>query len=159
MIYKNLDAVYNLDLLVLIRNYKECIMSHLTRDDDQHDVAKVQEAFRQYIKVLEVFENSTVRKYWIYYEDLIQDPGPTIKGIANHFGYNLDNVLNDLDHFLEASRQDYIRRLGTPQTSGKEAVYFSPLTEHYDFDWDHEMYCLNPEFYDRYLKIYGEKND
>jgi hypothetical protein len=152
------DAVDD-KLLTIIRNYKECIMSHLTRDDDQHNITKIKEAFVQYIKVLEVFENSECTKCLIYYEDLITNPTSTLQKIANCFGYDIKRVLDNLDVLLEESRQSYIRELGTTQTSGKTIIHFTPITKHYKFDWDHEVRNLNPELYDKYLKLYGEIND
>ena len=158
LINSGLDAIHDGELLLLIRNYKECIMSHLTRDDDQHDVSKIKEAFRQYIKVLEVYEASICKKHWIYYEELVTDPATTLQGVANYFDYNMKRVIEELDYYLAASRRSYISKLRQPQTSGKETIYFTPLTKLYDFDWDAEMYYATPELYDKYLKIYGDNS-
>ena len=159
MINKDIDAFNDKELLVLIRNYKECIMSHLTRDDNQLDVSKIKKAFEQYIKVLEVYEASTCKKHLIYYEELITYPATTLQSAADYFGYNIKQVIEKLDYYLAASRQNYISKLGKTQTSGKETIHFTPLTQHYNFNWDKEISSLNPELYDKYLKIYGDDNE
>ena len=89
MINSGRDSISDGELLVLIRNYKECIMSHLTRDDDQHNTSKIQQAFKQYIKVLEVYEASTCKKGICYYENLINNPYQAMKNIADLFVYNI----------------------------------------------------------------------
>jgi hypothetical protein len=68
-------------------------------------------------------------------------------------------TIDDLDTYIEASRVNYTNKLGATMTSGKEIIHFAPLTKENEFDWDDEMRLLNPDLYDKYLKIYEWSNN
>jgi hypothetical protein len=129
-------------------------MSHLSRDDDQNDKEKIDEAFKQYMKVLEVYTASTCHKTFFYYEDLIRWPKWIVRCLADYFDLNMSHIIDNIDAYVEDSRKNYKKTLGNPQTDGKSATYFEPLTEKYDFDWDDEVRNLNPKLYDSYLSAY-----
>lgn len=144
-------------IIMLIRNYKEGILSHLTRDDDQFDMEKINQAFMYYTKVLNTYEKSTCKKTFQYYEDLIEDPVKVLNDISNTFGFNFDHIIENIDIYLDRGRSQYIKRHGPTQTNGKEKIHFSSSIKHnYNFDWDQKMKQLNPILYNKYLSHYGD---
>ena len=152
---------HNHSLLMILRDYKECILSHLTRDNDQCDLQKVDAAFVEYVKVLEVYEKSEANKTLVYYEDLITDAGLAheLKRIGNHFNLMVDSIIRNLYHYRARAMQNYVNELGATQTTGQEKVHFAPLTANHCFDWDQTMRDMNPLLYDKYLVHYGVNNE
>jgi len=142
-------------VLLILRNYKECILSHLIRDDDQKDLDKLGNAFIQYMKAVEVFHASNVPRLFVYYEDLITNLAGEMTKIAKHFDLQMDHVINNIDTYRTKSMTQYNKVFGKSQTDGKTPAHFTPLTNDYDFNWDEQMRQLNPRLYDAYLIRYG----
>jgi len=156
---KYLARTFNHFVLV-IRNYRECVMSQLARGNEQNDLAKIKTAFVELMIGLSTYEKSQMHKTFIYYEDFVVDPITTVIHLGEFLGVGYQHIVNDVDNFLEFSSNDYKARLGSPLTNGKDVLHFTPLTyENYDFDWDKEVRHLNEDLYDKYLSRYGEVNE
>ena len=91
--------------LLLLRNYKECIVSHSARteDFDRNFYAQTQgsrNGILDYIGCLEIYESWRGKKALIYYEDLIRDPEPELIRVLELLGVdknNLRELINNMD--------------------------------------------------------------
>jgi len=160
MLNKNIDSFgHECVLLMILRNYKECIMSHLSRHGNEHKPERIELAYTHYAKILSVYWNTRVPKILFYYEDIITQPVKYIQQIAEYFGTDVSHIVADMNGYLTRSRESYMGALGNCQTDGKQTIHFTPLTKEYDFDWDQRMRDTAPGLYDEYLTRYGETND
>jgi len=109
-------------LIVLVRNYKECIPRHHgNRNIDGMFYAQTQghrDGSLDYVGILETYEAWRGNKVLIYYEDLMSDPEPKLRkvmGILN----SEESLLNELMDNLDLHRKRSIRvYAGEDQTGG-----------------------------------------
>lgn len=147
-------------LILVIRNYRECVMSQLTRGDQQNDPARIKVAFIEYMIGISTYDKYKNKKTVIYYEDFITKPVEIVTQLGAFLNTKYSHMTEDIDAFMEFSSNNYKQRLGNPLTSGREVQHFTPITySNYDFDWQKEIRHLNEDLYDKYLSRYGEVNE
>ena len=93
-------------LILLLRDFKECIVSHL------HENAVQIPAIKQYLTCIQTFDDWSSPKLLIYYHDLILRPCQTVVKLAKFFDPPIDTTkvqefCDSLEKHQECSRNSY----------------------------------------------------
>lgn len=163
IIPKGLDPSRN-KLLVVLRNYKECLVQTLqwTPSEFLNGITKDHRDYKIYIDNLYYYDEwgDPSTKLLIFYEDLISDPATQITRIAKFFDIEdskVEEFMENYDYWREVVYQGYARQhIHDPPTSGgNKKVYHSK-----DFpleilrEADHHIKERHPMIWDKYLSRY-----
>ena len=135
-------------LILLLRNYKECVPRH---GASLPDGACAQ---GNYWKNIMVFHKYPHKKMLLYYEDLITTPFATILNLATFLDLPQSNVMEFFDNF-EQHRQDSLSNYTGSVTRGDKLLHHSLVIEE-DLQREHDesLRARNEQVYDLYLKRY-----
>ena len=146
-------------LILLLRDYKECITRH--RGPNQIDPSQCDGQCQQgnYLLNVVTFHNWSSSKLIIYYEDFLTNPKDTLYSIARFLGLDItlvDNFVQQYDNHKDRSITIY-NTFSESKTSGDldKLVYHSKgmAPEKYRI-WDNNLRKKNPTIYDEYLLRY-----
>ena len=175
-LWRSHEAKYirNLDpntskLLLVIRNYKECIVRKVLQMDDpsftpsklRNCVVNNEADFRQYMDNLSYYNAwpNDETKLIIYYEDLISQPRVEISKILDFFGEqdaDVDGFFADYDTWMQKIMNSYKKQHGTQYSSGgNKEIYHSknfPVSILQEIDQSIEN--RYPELWEKYLNRY-----
>ena len=167
------------NLLLLVRNYKEVIIRHnleITEDKDYNfynSMEKMPDDWTQpavsYIHPIYVYDNyreimsnfcnaENLRKHLVYYEDLVDNPIPTIQNMAKEMGFCADDFLQNYEYHRDRSVNAYNTQDegGSWTKAGDVFPYREKITEDQKRAWDQHLKTNFPILFDRYLKRYEE---
>lgn len=153
------DLDYAEGIVVLVRNYKECIPRHLRNTQKNQQV--ITKAFIKslniagegsYIHPLDMLENFDGPKHLIFYEDLITKPVKVMKRLAKKMELDASAVLDNFEEHWNISISNY----GPGSfTQGKNLLeHSSLLTPDICQEWDKKIIERHPELYKKYLQRY-----
>ncbi len=165
-----LEDIENLSgpMILIVRNYKECIPSQLLRDRMQATyqdlVAGIENREHYYFTNIEIFDAYKGRKLLIYYEDFMKKPKETLKKILDFSGLEEENV----DIFIAELSQhkekviEYYRKVGnfSSVTKGEDQNYFQKnMALNEKKNLDQFIAKRYPYIADKYLSRYFENNE
>lgn len=163
-------------LILIVRNYKECIPRHLNlkKDDLKAILTDLQGASplesgienTDYIADLKLFDSLEYNKLLIYYEDLITDPSGQILQVIEFlkkYKVRIDDrrlqlFLERYEHHVRASLSLY-RKINNPVTAGSQdklLFYSKFLSDDIKHTLDNHLTKNFPEVTERYLSRYLE---
>jgi len=145
-------------LILLIRNYKECIIRHSL----QANAAHLYTSIPQYISAIIFFEEFKGPKILIYYEELMANPQKEILRLGQFINecseYNVDDevekFLTNLKYHQQQSLESHPCAYANQTSGKKEYHYIYHLTKHQSKVWDYIIKYVYPEQYKKYLKRY-----
>lgn len=157
-------------VILLIRNYKECLLRQNSNWWNKTNDIKV---FLNsslifppadwYIKNIIEYDKYKGNKICIYYEDLITESVSEIKGMSRFLNCNNDKVeefINNLEYHFKNSVSKY-QASGHKSNTAKERKtnYHSSknLTTHQSLEFDNYYSSKYPRIFNRYLKRYDER--
>lgn len=165
----------NIDLILIVRNYKECIVKHnkdkvangMNIDDifDRSLSTGYDNTIPSYIHPLYIYDiwPDNKRKHLVYYEDLMSTEEETIEKLAYFLqdAKGLANIFYDFIKNLEYHKRYSITLYENPdnksETKGEELIYHSKtLTDKQKIEWDKKIRTLYPTIYHRYLHRYKD---
>lgn len=162
--WKISDKISNDDsLLLIVRNYKECLVRHHSGQNDVDGI--INKYGENYLNLVEKFDNFEGNKFFVYYEDLINDNEFQrilfdIKNFLNCInGLNISNkkvekFLNELDWHRKNSLSSYS---GTSQTGGEKVKYHQKTLNQKEREkMDEYFWDKNSILSDKYLSKYKE---
>jgi|7_EtaG_2_1085326.scaffolds.fasta_scaffold00195_29 hypothetical protein len=157
-----------LPLIVLVRNYKECILRHTAPSPKNRFLLKVKDYWEDYYRSLKFYDKHPGPKLLFYYEDLIDDK-------------KLVDVLHELNEFMSSSPPCYeellqrfieklqihreqslefynaVAQVGGSHSDSKSSIFHSRQFElHKKQDVDNHFESVEPELYKKFLKRYKE---
>jgi FkbM family methyltransferase len=169
---KNSYDMNNDNLILLVRNYKECIVRHHMVGIDGPDrmfysqTQGYRDGSLDYIGCIQIYEEWGARKLLIYYEDLISDPEPELVKVLDLLGANrthLSELMNNLDSHRKQSVSLYT---GNKKTSGQQSCtqgdpnkllfHSKGLTDRQRTEWDQHLVRNYPDITGKYLMRYQE---
>lgn len=150
-------------LLVIVRDYKECIPRHLESFKEQpvtiiNNMKRMTETLGtqnplSYIHPLHEYNEFKGSKLLIYYEDLISNPEKQILRLAKFLGVEktttYSNFIKELDRHKDVSIFDY--GPGNSQTGGKQLDYHKSIFN------QEQLFQIDEIFVNKYIKRYREK--
>ncbi len=151
-------------LVLILRNYKECIASDLARESPSLVFMKMEKRIKLtenvYFTNLEVFDQYQGKKLLLYYEDLMERPKETLAKLCK-FVNRPCNLSEFIAHLPEHKEKllDYYMRLGSSQsfTKGEDQKFFSSkFTSKQKTSLDDIVKKKYPELTKKYLKRYLE---
>lgn len=142
-------------LVVVVRNYKECIVRHRYHLEERKRPFALETESRFYVAPLAYFDHHVCPKLLLYYEDLIEKPVLAITSLARFLEIPEQTCIDFLDRYQE-HRTRSIRSYPS-HTLGEQTVYhLFQLSLPERRAWDDQIRTLNPALYDRYLTRYQE---
>lgn len=152
-------------IIMILRDYKEAITRHAKssnlktpQEQKEHFIQETQGSSNQgvdYISIIETYDKFPGNKMFIYYEDLITNPGKEISKIVKFLQLdekNLRDFLSEYSIHHERSASSY--HAGS-YTRGKNIHYhISSLSNDYISFMDDYIKNLHPKIYEQYLKRY-----
>lgn len=148
-------------LIVVIRDYKECLLSHALRGSSISIEAIKKELTSSgwYLQVLETFDKwPQDRKLLLYYEDLVLEPEMTFQKLARFFQTDQKNVsafITDLE--AHCSNAMYIQQTyGDRSLSGGKSTNFHKKALPVEAQKSLDELCMEnaPELTKKYLLRY-----
>jgi len=161
--YYNIDQSKN-KLVVLLRNYKECIVRNLyiTEKELVKEITSDQKHFSLYISNLNLYHNwkDENTKLLIYYEDLIQKPRQTIEKLLAFLEEPLDGLedfFDNYDYWKNKAISSYKRQYGHNISSGgqKEIHHSKDFSIQSLHKIDQHIQETYPELWENYLSRYA----
>lgn len=156
-LYKKYDKK-NDSLILLLRNYKECIPRHNYRNEISLDIlrgsargGKVNKKNRvDYVSNIQEWEKWNKNKWIVYYEDLINDPENTLAGLLLFlgFGNKLSKIKELIDNF-EFHKNKSLSLYKNSHTQGNDVSYHVDKIKRPDI-WDNYMEQFNLKVINRY---------
>jgi hypothetical protein len=145
-------------LVVLVRDYRECIIRQIYRDDEaitnemidlMMDRKHKEPAYDvySYFQNLRVYDTLMSPKVLVYYEDLMTYGLEGFKPIADLLDLNI-SLLN-----WDREFQESLRRYTAPKMSGGKLKFHQHKIEDIDY-YNKKVLGIDPEMVDRYLKRY-----
>lgn len=127
-------------IICLVRNYKECFMSHVgfIGDDKIEGLEGSKNIGPDYIRVLQIFDECKGKKYLIYYEDLMTDFELELRKLLDFLSQlnkfkqrmTVKEFIEELDYHKKASMDFYNTEVNISRSDGKSTIYHSKkLTE------------------------------
>jgi len=156
----------NNNLILLLRNYKECITSHrkLTESLFVSNLLNSKHAFMErYVNVLKLYDEWEGKKLLIFYEDLISDPLKNILKIVNFFDDKLklkpEEFFKNYDYYRSTVYNSYSNQWGYKfRSDGFSAIHHSKnFSENNHIIIDKFIMESYPYLWDKYLKRYEYK--
>lgn len=152
-------------LILLLRNYKECIRRH--REDNYFDdlISKkycIKEE-PSYLMNLKLFDECNLEKIYIYYEDLIVYPKETLIKVFNFMNiktYDIDNFMKNYKIHKNKSVSKYkdIFKKENQTTNGDKLLYYSLGKEKENKLMEDYLKFYFPKLYNKFLKVYDENS-
>jgi hypothetical protein len=159
-------------MILLLRNYKECILRHQCYKDNKELKDNWKNIFKKdlleesregyylgYMKGVQCFDKWPAKKLLVYYEDLISDQHKTLKQILNFLeisDQHLDSFVKDLDVHKKISVSMY-SYWSPSRTKGDNAKYHSSnISKDDKLEIDNMVKEKYPVLYKKYLTRYGE---
>jgi len=138
-------------LILLIRNYKEVIPSHMNK----------LEVSKFYFNILEAYENwNPANRILIYYEDFISNPEVELVRLLQFLNEPPKYLINFLENYKFHKTQcinDYAKNISKPITQGNTALFYSKkysITELIEID--EKIKKMYPILAKKYLTRYFE---
>ncbi len=163
-----LESIKNLSgpLILIVRNYKECIPSHIQRIKKDpltfsEIINRISTTESYYFRNLQIYDRYRGKKILIYYEDLIKDPANTLKQISkfiNKEPLNLMDFINNLPLHKNIVIE-YYQTIGKFEsiTRGDVELYFSSkLSKQQNVEIDKLVESKYPYITRKYLSRYKE---
>lgn len=154
-------------LILIIRDYKECIISHLRKinKDKEIDSLTFQHELNLYFKLLNYYDNFEGKKMIIYYEDLIQKTDEVLNQLKN-FIPNIQNsfyldFLKNIDHHCYLSSNGKNRSWGGSNSNREISFHFTnsnPSEKKNILDTIKIFRKTHTPLFRKYLKPYLERN-
>ncbi len=159
-------------LIVIVRNYRECMMRHHNnRDDRMLDFLNFEDSyFKQlgqaeqlfesrksgYILTLKCYEKwNPATRFLVYYEDLINDPETTLKSLMRFLGQD-EALVDDFMADFEAKRDESYDRYRNPQSRYSNLLYHTSLmAEEVILGCDEFMRTKYPDYWEKYLSRFA----
>ena len=156
-------------LIVIVRNYRECMMRHHNNRDDRmldfmrfedSNLNRMEQLFEAnrngYILTLKCYEAwNPKNRFMVYYEDLINDPETNLKSLMRFLGQ--DEAL--VDAFMidfEAKRDESYKRYINPQSRYSNLIYHTSLMrEENILECDEFMRTKYPDYWEKYLSRFA----
>ena len=160
------EGVEGKPLIILIRNYKECILRHTHRGSSGATLSQIKEVFSReklmYLNVLRFYEKSKENKFIVYYEDLIKYPESTLRGVLEFFGENgnyLKDFINNYDRHRATSYNQYTTLLEKSETQGdpNKLKYHSNFLSGDILLQIDQLFKEEKVLFDKYLLRYEER--
>jgi len=145
-------------IILLLRNYKECIPRHCRRiEDDATSHGETHPLKFSYIDNLLYFERSSFKnKHVVYYEDLIVQPMVVLRDLLNFLDVDDGRLLEFFERYDEIKDKS-IEAYSESQTQGKEVlVHSKKFSREEILKFDELVKAQSPECYEKYLiRYYG----
>jgi len=121
-------------LIIVVRDYKECLMSHYKRSGKRMTVSNYFcKNFPQYADNIVFYNECKSPKLLVYYEDLLRDTRTEMKRVIDFLEEKtdkLDDLIDNLDHYNEVQTKVYKKNTGSVFTGSnlgkKHADNLSP---------------------------------
>ena len=167
-------SFYDMDndnLILLLRNYKECVVRHhIGKQNFEKMFYSQTQGYRNgsldYVGCLQTYEAWRGKKLLIYYEDLISDPEPELEKVLNLLGADRTHLRELVDHLDFHRKQSVHVYAGENQTGGhlsytkgdpdKLLFHSQQLSEKQKKVWDQHLRNNYPDITRKYLKRYQE---
>lgn len=152
-----------LPLILLLRNYKECIMRHGFGIAGGAKFPNGQCSQGNYWNNVVSFNGWGDNKHVIYYEDLMIEPEKIIKKLCKFIGHpnaNFKELFNNFEHHRFESIKKYEQKTSPSKTKGdadKLIFHSKSKTKKSLIKIDKQLRDRNPKIYDKYLSRYKEK--
>jgi FkbM family methyltransferase len=168
---KNSYDMDNDNLILLLRNYKECIVRHVMgiRDYDRTFYSQTQgyiDGKLDYIGCLQIFEAWRGKKLLIYYEDLLRDPEPELVrmlGLLEVDKTYLSDLVDNIDfhkkqsvNLYSGNKQTRVAQSYTQGDPNKLLFHSKSLADKQKRAWDQHLEDTYPDITRKYLKRYIE---
>ncbi len=146
-------------LILLIRDYKECIPRHLYTEKmvSVEMISKmfgrefgIRDRASQYFENIVLFDVCPVPKYLIYYEDIMTHGKKEFKKLAEWIGKDCNGLP------WEKEFKTSLKKYDAPALSDGKIDYHKKRIEDIKH-MERIMYSTNPGIHDKYLKRYTEK--
>jgi hypothetical protein len=144
-------------LLVLVRNYKECITRHCHKFAPHFNFDKclTEKHWPSYVHPLLMYEKFERKKLLIYYEDLITQPVDTLMKIGEAMDINVGMILSAYEHHRLNSLATYVEHKPGLTTAGKKVNHHAAkLGREKALAWDEQFKNKLPVLWDKYLSRY-----
>jgi len=157
---------FDMRLIVIVRNYKECIVRHnkadytLEQDFNFHETLYkwIKPPGISYIHPINIYDNCDKPKHILYYEDLLEYPDNEIARLAEFLGVDKsirNKLLTNYTKHEYNSKRLYTNDENVPESTS--LIYHSKLLSTDDkIRWDKTIEKMYPILYDRYLSRYKE---
>lgn len=104
-------------LIVVIRDYKECIVSHFKRDSKNKDnlTTYFDKHFKYYSDIIKLYHKYDGPKIFIYYEDLLKNTKTELEKLIDFLGLKtdkLDELIDNLDYHNRIQTNVYEKNTG-----------------------------------------------
>jgi hypothetical protein len=167
------EAIYpssSCPMILLLRNYKECIIRHYLKREITYSDEQIREIFitnltgiqtrdfppTEYIYNIIVYDKWIAPKLLIYYEDLITNPKGTLLDICNFLKIEIDNNFDNFINNIEVHKSIGMKLYGDCQSDGKSTVFHSrSLSPQLKNEIDQHLKISFPEIFKKYLTRYS----
>jgi hypothetical protein len=131
---QRMEKIFSVDpnkdiLIMLIRNYKECIPRHL--GDYKRAIIEFDDVKNCYLDNIVVYDEwSDSNKILVYYEDFISNPRKTLSELLLFLGESGDKLTSFLscyDEYKNRSLKFYQQYIGATKSRGEDLLYHSKL--------------------------------
>lgn len=149
----------NLKLILLLRNYKECI---IRQGNDYNDaILGKHKGKYNYMGNIHQFDLWTKEKrLLIYYEDLLTHPEKELRKIVAFMGLDenkLNSFMEKYEYYRDSSIQAYHTLQDPSASKGKDLLYHSRQRPKERMkEWDERIKESHPDMFEKYLKRYAE---
>jgi len=157
--YKQNKTVYhNTKLILLLRNYKECIMRQNNNYEDS--ILPKQKRFNYMENIIEFETWPKENGLVVYYEDLIVNPKTVLKQCIDFLKLNgdgIDEFIDKHDHYKQKSIEVYDKLMGS-SSKGKDLSFHSDKkSKEFLKQWDNKIKEKHLDMFNKYLIRYEEK--
>lgn len=139
-------------LVLIIRNYKECIIKHRSQAGKPINIHLLAQA--NYMGLIQYYDMFVGDKILIYYEDLITDIKPILDQLLTLLEYD-DIHLKSFMENLEKHKKQSLNLYGGSTTMGKKLLFHSyRLGEELTKLWDEYLLEHHEKLFVKYLQRY-----
>jgi len=150
------DVGQNDTLILVVRDYKECIIRHALHESNPPYRQMVDE----YFKNLSVFDaHPNEKKLLIFYEDIVVDPKPTVEQLCHflsqHSEQRIDSFFKDFETHKEQCLALYRKKIGPTVTNGQKIKFHNNEANREAIDTiNHIVNEEHRELSEKYLERY-----
>jgi len=156
-------------LVLILRNYKECIIRHHGIESIRNNYKSVKDFLKDdsvsqpanwYTKNIEAFDNFEKDKLLIYYEDLLTDPATNFQKLGEFLGidsHETSSFITNIAEHKNKSIKAYTKGVHISETQGdatKIDFHSRKLSQSEVEEIDTFFKSHNRELFDNYLKRY-----
>lgn len=157
-IANNSELYRKLQLILLLRNYKECILRQMSPSIYEQGLFYDRYNFMENINEFDNWPENL--RLLIYYEELIQDPHNTLIKCADFLKLShekVDKFMENYDKYKELSLDSYENNQGDmSHTRGETLIHHSnSLTAEQAHEWDEKIKEKYPNLFAKYLTRYA----